>query len=98
MKYEPGQSGNPSGRPKGSGNKATTKIREQLAALLDGGHGKLKTELGKLEGRDYVSAYTNLLPYVVPRLQNTSLDINPEDLSDEQLDYIIQTIMDKANK
>lgn len=98
MPFEPGHSGNPGGRPKGTSNKLTSKTREQLAILLDGGYKKLQDELNKLEGKEYVSAYTNLLPYVVPRLQNTSLDINPEDLSDEQLDYIIQTIMEKANK
>jgi hypothetical protein len=98
MPFEPGKSGNPNGRPKGTGNKVTTKVRENISEILEKGKDKLQTELDKLEGRDYVTAYSSLLPYVVPRLQSTSLDINPEDLSEEQLDYIINTIMEKANR
>ncbi|HYH15861.1 MAG TPA: DUF5681 domain-containing protein [Flavisolibacter sp.] len=98
MPFEPGKSGNPNGRPKGSLNKAAGNVRDNLASLLEENGNKLKTELDKLEGKDYVSAYTALLPYVVPKLQNTTLDIDLEQLTDEQLDDLYNRIMEAANK
>jgi len=98
MPFEPGKSGNPAGRPKGSTNKSAGKVRDTIASLLEENSEKLKTELSKLEGKDYVSAYTALMPYVVPKLQNTTLDIDLEQLSDEQLDDLYNRIMEAANK
>lgn len=36
MPFQPGQSGNPEGRPKGSKNKIKTEIAEQFANVLEG--------------------------------------------------------------
>ncbi|MFD1874258.1 DUF5681 domain-containing protein [Hymenobacter bucti] len=53
MPYETGTSGNPTGRPKGSANKATA-ARETIAAALSGANAeKLAAQLDGLTGKDY---------------------------------------------
>lgn len=39
---------------------------------------KLLTEMNKLKGRDYVVAYSQLLEFVKPKLNRTTLEGNPE--------------------
>lgn len=94
MPFETGQSGNPLGRPRGSKNKATNQVKTFIETLLTDQTNteKIKTEFAKLEGKDLIKAFIDLSPYVVPKLQATSLEINPEDLTEEQLDYIIDKI------
>src|SRR5262245_3259247 len=61
--FQPGQSGNPRGRPKGSKNKTTLALREQILAALD-----------KVGGAQYLatlaiensSAFAGLLGKVLP--------------------------------
>jgi len=62
-----------SGRKKGVPNKDTAKIRGFIIDILDEQGEKLKTELAKLEGKDYIQAVTALLPYAVARLQAIEL-------------------------
>jgi hypothetical protein len=74
MPYETGTSGNPTGRPKGSANKATTTAREAIAAALAGADAtKLAAHLDSLTGKDYIDAYVKLAEFVTPKLQRTAL-------------------------
>jgi hypothetical protein len=74
MPYETGTSGNPTGRPKGSANKATAAARESIAAALAGANAeKLATQLDSLTGKDYIDAYVKLAEFVTPKLQRTAL-------------------------
>lgn len=74
MPYETGTSGNPTGRPKGSANKATIAARESIAAALAGANAeKLAAQLDSLTGKDYIDAYVKLAEFVTPKLQRTAL-------------------------
>jgi len=61
--FQPGQSGNPRGRPKGSRNKTTVALREQILASLDGVGG---VEYLKRLAIENSSAYASLLSKVLP--------------------------------
>ena len=61
--FQPGQSGNPRGRPKGSKNKTTLALREQILASLDGVGG---VEYLKRLAIENSSAYAGLLAKVLP--------------------------------
>ncbi|MEG1580768.1 MAG: hypothetical protein RR386_05865 [Bacteroidaceae bacterium] len=75
MSYKKGECGNPNGRPKGSINKTTQKIRESLSDLLDGFLPSLKKDLKMLDPKDRVSAVIKLMDYYVPKAsQNINLD------------------------
>ena len=73
MAFQKGEISNPSGRPKGSENKETKKIRELIGELLDNNMAKLQDDINELTPKDRVAAVTGLLEYAVPKLQRTEL-------------------------
>ena len=77
------------GRPKGSANKETKKIRDWIGTFLDGHTEMLEAEILKLEGRDKVQAVLSLLEYSVPKLARTEL------VSDEDTGFIVKVITHK---
>ncbi len=92
MPFDKGKTGNPNGRPKGAQNKANSQLRDTIGAFLDENFEKVKEDFEKLPPRDRTRLYCDLLQYSVPKLQSVSLTPNFEDLSDEQLDYIIDNL------
>ena len=67
MPFTKGNSGNPLGRPKGSLNHSTKRVRELLSSTLD--TNKIKEMLERIEEpTDYINAISNL-PYCVPKVK-----------------------------
>tara|TARA_X000001382_G_scaffold130540_1_gene125764 strand:+ start:1784 stop:2155 length:372 start_codon:yes stop_codon:yes gene_type:complete len=70
-KWNKGQSGNPSGRKKGEGNKITKVTRETLAFALKGSTLEIKSALAEVReksAKEYIDCIVKLLPYVTPKL------------------------------
>ena len=64
MPFKKGESGNPVGRPKGSLNKVTQELREQITQAID--TNKICEMLNQITNPlDYINAITKLLPYIV---------------------------------
>jgi hypothetical protein len=97
MPFEPGVSGNPAGKPKGAKTKVNLELREKITAFLDGEFETVQEDFKKLEPKDKLKFYTDLLQYGLPKLQNTSLGFDFESLNDDQLDEIIQRLTNAAN-
>jgi len=72
MPFQPGQSGNPAGRPRGSRNKATI-IAEQL---LDDSAGELTTAAIKRATEGDPAALRACLDRIAPRLRHRPLDFD----------------------
>jgi hypothetical protein len=97
MGFKKGESGNPSGKPKGAKDKVGRKIKESISNFLL----KVATE-SKLE-----DLYKSLLPeekarviislskIVIPPTPNISMNIDFEDLSQEQIEQIIEAMPEK---
>jgi hypothetical protein len=76
MRYQPGQSGNPAGRPPGSRNKSTVIVEK----LLDDSAGELTTAaIDQATGGD-PAALRACLDRVTPRLRHRPLDFALPDL------------------
>jgi hypothetical protein len=74
MPYEKGNSGNPTGRRKGSPNKATAHAREVIADALAGTDAAtLRAKLAALEGKDFIDAYVKLAEFITPKMQRTTV-------------------------
>lgn len=87
--FEPGKSGNPSGRAKGQKNKLSVEVRQALRDLVEEQIPTLKADLGALEPAERVRLLVKLLDFVVPRLrsvdfaQPVAADHCGEDLDNE---------------
>lgn len=67
MPFKKGDIPNPKGRPMGTKNKVTEKMRANLMEILQGLERQVKTDLRGLEPNERVKAYTSLLAYVIPK-------------------------------
>ncbi len=92
MKFEKGVSGNPNGRPKGTKNKLSRSVKEELTGLFTRRFRKLANEMDKLPVKDQFDILCRLLPYIAPRLQVSDNNINLSSLSDEQLEATIENL------
>ena len=62
------------GRPKGSTNKITTKVKETIAEILDDNLMELKSRMQSLSDSDFVKYYIQLAKFVIP--VQKSIDIS----------------------
>lgn len=98
MAFEKGQSGNPGGRPKGSGNKVKTQLRETITAFLDENFEKVKDDFSKLKPGERIRMYLELLQYGVPKLQSVQIETEFDNLTDEQLQEIVDRLTAKITR
>ncbi len=67
-KFQPGQSGNPAGRPRGSGQVKTKDIRQRLKELIAVELDGLPELLSQLEPKDRATLIVQLARFVLPRV------------------------------
>jgi hypothetical protein len=75
MRYKKGQSGNPSGRPRGSKNKATAELKDRVKMIIEDNIDTLAEKLEELEPKDYVKAVIALLAFSLPKQQSVKADV-----------------------
>ncbi len=88
------ESGN-QGRPKGAKNKASAQIRDRIQALFDDNFETIQEDLESLEAKDRLNFLTDLLPYLMPKLQSTtySQKLDLDSMTEEDLDLLINRIV-----
>lgn len=94
MPFKRGQSGNPEGKPPGTKNKINQEIRQRIANFLDENFDKVKEDLEKLEPKDRVRFYIELLQFGLPKLKAIELTSDPNSISDEDLNLILKMLRD----
>jgi Family of unknown function (DUF5681) len=83
-RFQPGQSGNPAGRPKGSRNKISEKLLEALATDFEA-HGKKVIEKVRADRpADYLKIVASLVPKQM-EIDDFRTSRKAEDLSDDEL-------------
>ena len=97
-RFKPGQSGNPKGRKPGATNKIARPVKEQLSDFLNDKIQELPEIWKKLTPRDKANFIKDLIPYYVARLQSIQVGIEFEQMSTDQLDYIINFLLNKDEK
>jgi len=100
MPAQPNNRLNPTGRPKGVGNKTTQDVKEAFTLLLQNNIPNLQDWIEQVAERSPERALNiliNLAPYVIPRLaqQHISVETQREEidyskLTDEQLREILK--------
>jgi hypothetical protein len=84
MGLRKGMTNNPAGKPAGRLNRMSKELRLQISDFLEENFPKVIAEFNKLEGKDKVRLYCDLLPYAVPRLQTTELKTPESDPGEAQ--------------
>ena len=87
-----GQTNNPSGRPKGTPNKITADLRMKINAIVEKQIDSIEQDLLSLEPMQRLQIVEKLISYCVPKLQAQSFEIDFQNLSEQQLDVIINQL------
>lgn len=87
------EKGNP-GKPKGAKNKVNTQMRDLIQQLFDDNFDKIQEDLEILEPKDRLKFISDLLPYLLPKLQSTThnTEIDLDSMTEEDLDKLIDRI------
>ena len=76
--FQKGISTNPNGRPKGSENIASGKVREAWQNLLLENLPQLTKDFKALEGKDRLNIAVKISQFILPRLQSLEIENYPE--------------------
>ena len=88
-----GKTNNPAGRPAGIPNKMNKFLREEIFNFVTDNFPIVQDDFRKLQPRERVKFYIDLLSYCLPRLESISInELGLETLTDEQLDQIINKL------
>lgn len=87
------QKGNP-GRPKGAKNKVNAQMRDLIQQLFDDNFDTIQEDLESLDPKDRLKFLSDLLPYLLPKLQSTtySQKLDLDSMSEEDLEKLIDRI------
>lgn len=75
MAFEAGKSGNPSGRPVGSKNRTTKELQFRISEFVGDNIEKIQEDFDRMSPVDKFKVITTLLPFVVPKLQDSDSEI-----------------------
>lgn len=98
MAFEPGISGNPQGRPKGSKTKSTVLLRDAITNFLDEGFETVKNDFHSLKPRERVRLYCDLLQFGLPKLQSVELNTEFDRMTDAELIAIIEGLRNNIDQ
>lgn len=83
------------GRKTGTKNKVTANLREWVKIFISGNTQQIEQDWQLLDPKDRIILFEKLLKYTLPTLQSTELKTDFESMTDDQLDYIIDTLKQK---
>ena len=86
------------GRKKGSVNKVTADLREKIKMFIECNFDDIQTTYNQLEAKDKVNFIEKLFKYVCPTLSSTDFKTDFNQLSDDQLDAIINKLKSNNNE
>ena len=97
MPFIKGESGNPTGRPKGSLNRNTAHLRELISSFLNSNFETITGDFEALQPKDRIKYYCELLQFGLPKLQTTVMESRYDSLPEDQIDEIITGIINNKS-
>jgi hypothetical protein len=93
-----GQSGNPAGRPKGAKNKIVKPLKAEIETFLSEQWPQIQTDFHSLEPKERIQMFERLARFVLPQPRETDMKINFNELSDAEIDSVINRMLDTYTK
>jgi len=90
-----GKTNNPDGRPKGTPNRTTAQIKELLNEFVSMNLEDIQEQYNQLEPREKLQFFERVLKYVVPQQQSYVENIDVSQLSESEIDSLLDKIMKK---
>ena len=84
------------GRQKGTPNKENKRLRVFIAEILDSNQDKVKLELNKLEGKDFVNAILAFLEYSLPKISRVET-VHDQSPSIELTQFSFEQLLELRN-
>jgi thymidylate synthase ThyX len=97
-RFKPGESGNRTGRPKGAKNKVQRPLKEEISGFLSEQWPQIKRDFKKLEPAARMAMFEKLARFVLPQPRETAMNINFDQLTDAQIDQILDKLFGDENK
>ena len=79
MGLKKGMTNNPDGRPAGTPNKSTDKLRDVIKSFLETNMKDLQKNYNALEPKDKLDFIQKILVYTTPKMNNTQVDMDIKD-------------------
>ena len=95
-RFKKGESGNPEGRPKGSKDRAGQKAKDWILEFLDNDSELAAADWERLRPRERWQIRTKLFDYVTPKMRSTDLNMTIDNMSDEQIDEMLERAIQLA--
>lgn len=83
-----GKTGNPAGKPVGTKNKTTVKMRGIITDFLEDQVKEVKKSFKNLDDKDKVSAFIALLKYIIPPARDAEADKNTNEAVSSLVDRL----------
>lgn len=80
------------GRAKGTPNKVTATVKDWISQLIDDNRNQIEKDIKKLSPKDRLQVFEKLMQYVIPKQQSVRADIDLSELSETQLDLIVDEL------
>lgn len=80
------------GRKKGTPNKVTESTRSWINRLMEDNRGQIEEDLKALEPKERLQILERFMQYTLPKMQSVQAKIDLNDLTEQQLDVIINEI------
>ena len=92
MGLQKGMTNNKKGRPAGTANKVTADLRSKINAIVENQIDTIEKDLLTLKPLERLQIVDKLLSYCVPKLAAQTIEVDLQNLSDAQLEQIINSI------
>ena len=93
--FKKGESGNAKGRKPGAKGKTSTELKERIKTFLDGNFDDLQESYKMLDPVQKLAFYEKMVKYCVAVKSSQDLRLNFDDLTENQLDEIVNRLISK---